>query len=1320
MRLIDFSARNIPPDQIKSRGYDGVIGYVSESRPGANFGAKPITREYADALRAAGLHIVSNFQYGKAGESAPSDFSRGFHGGVQDAHSALRLHEAAGGPKSAPIFFSIDDDITLPTWNNIAVEWFRGINSILGAARTGIYGHSRVCAWAIEDGVIGLSTTPGRRWVWQTKAWSLGEREPAAVLYQDVIDTKSNPGPLVGDTHVDVSEVLAADYGQWDLDRPASPTLTPPRFVESTDIRSPYHGPRNARVLWFVLHTEDGNSASGRNLAHYLTDNKDQVSYHYVVDNDGDVFDVVDTNQLANSLFEPGNSKSVNLAFAGSWASWSRQTWFDRMQHGIDIAAFIAVRDARRYGLAPRVISPEEASRGETGITDHNGVAIATGIKNHHTDVGPGFPWDYFARKVAEFAALPPAAVGSGSPEQTFPGSAITQGAVGKHVALIQERLNTAAGAGLLVDGEFAPLTGRAVTAFQKSRGLLADGAVGRQTRAQLFQAQPETTQALAAMPPRWVTGPGITTSVGMEAADLGIMRWDPARNAIAAMFGDNFSFVGMQGEWQSPSIVMYDNNYNVLGIPEAGNRIDPNRNRRQLWPYPHNNRDYNTVLPCDFIRVGDWWYAAVMLSRGDIAAGTGEQYMTEFWRSRDLVSWEGPILQLDHRRPGHPGNTMLTFDQIGDYVYIFGTGGLARDKPIWMWRNPANQFPLGYWEPWGFNGQGWGWGIPNENTPILEGQYGELSFRYLQDNCVLSYFDRGAYKQQARTVARPEDNWRDGANVVDYAFGVDIPNLYGGYISPLSHLDEPDGMAFFVSQWIDRDNYRVMLVQDTLQTRAGLGEELVAQQTIALPEIAPRPPAVAARSTAAPPSEGEQLVGAMKDFAGPRWVTGPGITSGVGMDAADLGIMRWDPARNAIAAMFGDNFPNVGMTGVPWESPSIVMYDRDYNVRGIPTPGNGIAMAPRRQLWPYPHNNSDYSTILPCDFIRIGDWWYVAVMVSTQPLWAHGAQFRTEFWRSHDLVDWWQASGGQPLLKLDHVGDGLPVHPGAGVLTTHPGNIMLTFDQIDDYVYIFGTGGIERKYGIWMWRNPASQFPLGWWEPWGWDGTHWDWNIPNENSPILEGAYGELSFRYIEGNCVLSYFDAGSYRQEARTVKNPWDDWRDTQGHVVYASGVDIPDTPTIEQLYGGYISPLSRLNEPNGMAFFVSKWHGNDNYRVYLVRNTLWAQGELGEGLAAQELIAASPMIAADSTKSRQHGDDHRQRHNDEAGAAQNPTKRSASKKAAQGAAAAKSVKGEAPTKSTTSVTAPKDRSRAVSKTAPRRTAGTMSSANARTSGR
>jgi hypothetical protein len=218
-QLIDFTERLVAPEQIKAAGYAGALVYVSEVRPGADFDFKPVTREYADAMRAAGLQVVSCYQYGKPGWPTPSDFTRGYAGGVADAQTALRLHGAAGGPDTAPIFFSVDEDIDSQTWKTVAVEWFRGIGSVLGVERTGIYGHALACGWAIGDGVIGSSTSPGHRWAWQTKAWSQGVREPAAVLYQSAVNTASTPGPLIGDIHVDTDDVLAADFGQWDLTR---------------------------------------------------------------------------------------------------------------------------------------------------------------------------------------------------------------------------------------------------------------------------------------------------------------------------------------------------------------------------------------------------------------------------------------------------------------------------------------------------------------------------------------------------------------------------------------------------------------------------------------------------------------------------------------------------------------------------------------------------------------------------------------------------------------------------------------------------------------------------------------------------------------------------------------------------------------------------------------------------------------------------------------------------------------------------------------------------------------------------------------------
>ena len=217
IKLIDFAMHPISAEHIRSAGYAGVVNYVSLSRPGSSFGAKPVTRPYAEQLTAAGLMMVSNYQYGKPGGTAPSDFTRGFAGGVADARTAWKLHTAAGGGQSAPIFFTIDEDISHDTWNNVALKWFRGINSVLGVQRTGVYGGIDVCQWAAADGVIGNSRTPGHRWAWQTKAWSHGKIDPAAVLYQRVVSTASSPGPKVGGFEVDVNDVLAEDFGQWNL-----------------------------------------------------------------------------------------------------------------------------------------------------------------------------------------------------------------------------------------------------------------------------------------------------------------------------------------------------------------------------------------------------------------------------------------------------------------------------------------------------------------------------------------------------------------------------------------------------------------------------------------------------------------------------------------------------------------------------------------------------------------------------------------------------------------------------------------------------------------------------------------------------------------------------------------------------------------------------------------------------------------------------------------------------------------------------------------------------------------------------------------------
>lgn len=175
-------------------------------------------------------------------------------------------------------------------------------------------------------------------------------------------------------------------------------------FFNETNLISdwPNYQSRNGRKpIYFVLHTSEG--AGGMNLVNYMRNA--QVSYHYVVGNDGQVYDLVDTDDASWSVLD-ANNYTINLCFGPSFASWSRNDWLNNMGNGIKIAAYIAARDCHKYGIDPVVRWGRSASgypslRGNTGITDHNGITYL-GIGNH-TDVGPNFPMDVFNSYLQQF-----------------------------------------------------------------------------------------------------------------------------------------------------------------------------------------------------------------------------------------------------------------------------------------------------------------------------------------------------------------------------------------------------------------------------------------------------------------------------------------------------------------------------------------------------------------------------------------------------------------------------------------------------------------------------------------------------------------------------------------------------------------------------------------------------------------------------------------------------------------------------------------------------------------------------------------------------
>lgn len=161
--------------------------------------------------------------------------------------------------------------------------------------------------------------------------------------------------------------------------------------------------------LW-LIHTQEGGGGddAADDLAGFListTGGANPVSYHYTISQASDggvtVVDVVDTD-LASWSVGNSNNRSINLCFAGSSASWSRNQWMTQSK-AIDVAAYLAVQDCIKYGIEPTVIPGPQYGKNPPGISDHRYCTNWLKDGNNHNDVGDNFPWDVFAASVTKY-----------------------------------------------------------------------------------------------------------------------------------------------------------------------------------------------------------------------------------------------------------------------------------------------------------------------------------------------------------------------------------------------------------------------------------------------------------------------------------------------------------------------------------------------------------------------------------------------------------------------------------------------------------------------------------------------------------------------------------------------------------------------------------------------------------------------------------------------------------------------------------------------------------------------------------------------------
>lgn len=199
--LLDYAAGVLPAEQIRAAGAVGAIRYVSDRRPGADWMlAKPMQPDEARDLQQNRLKIVSCYQFGK---QATADWLGGQAAGVEHAQRGLQLHTAAGGPDSAPIYASIDDNPSYEQYQAQVAPYLRGWESVIGHQRTGVYANAKTIEWAVQDGLGSC--------FWQHNWGSPGgAAHPAANLHQVEIDKRK-----VGNVGVDINEILTPAFGQW-------------------------------------------------------------------------------------------------------------------------------------------------------------------------------------------------------------------------------------------------------------------------------------------------------------------------------------------------------------------------------------------------------------------------------------------------------------------------------------------------------------------------------------------------------------------------------------------------------------------------------------------------------------------------------------------------------------------------------------------------------------------------------------------------------------------------------------------------------------------------------------------------------------------------------------------------------------------------------------------------------------------------------------------------------------------------------------------------------------------------------------------------
>lgn len=161
-------------------------------RYSSDFPSKNLTLSEAQYLSAGGIDIGLVF------ENDINTWQGGFVEGVRNANTALFQARACQMPNGRPIYFAVDTDANPEDPRLIA--YFRGVNSILGAASSGVYGSTGVCRALKSLGLV--------KFTW--RSMSLGWNGGAGATNEFNVEQING----FNDTY-DRDVAYTEDFGQW-------------------------------------------------------------------------------------------------------------------------------------------------------------------------------------------------------------------------------------------------------------------------------------------------------------------------------------------------------------------------------------------------------------------------------------------------------------------------------------------------------------------------------------------------------------------------------------------------------------------------------------------------------------------------------------------------------------------------------------------------------------------------------------------------------------------------------------------------------------------------------------------------------------------------------------------------------------------------------------------------------------------------------------------------------------------------------------------------------------------------------------------------